>query len=254
MRCAAAGRRCRRRMKRPATLLLLLALGPSGCAELGLEVPALEGVLGTRAGGDAGLSSSQIVSGLKEALRVGTDRAVATTSRSGGFLDDALLRIALPDELETTARAARMVGFGAQVDELEVTMNRAAERASGEAKGVFWDAVSKMTIQDATGILNGGDDAATRYFRSATEDTLRARFEPIVTSAMQQVGVYRAYDNLASRYGALGLLGDPKASLNDHVTDGTLDGLFSVLAGEEKRIRRDPAARTTELLRQVFGR
>lgn len=240
-----------RRLRRLGALLPWLALAAAGCAELGLDASSLGGVLSP---GDAGASRSQVASGLKEALRIGTERAVASTSRPGGFLDDARLRIALPDGLATTARAARMVGFGAQVDALEVTMNRAAERASAEATTVFWDAVAKMTIPDAMGILNGGDDAATRYFRNATEQTLRARFEPVVTGAMQQVGVYQAYDGLAARYGALALVGDPKAMLNDHVTSETLDGLFSVLAREEKRIREDPAARTTALLREVFGR
>jgi hypothetical protein len=246
---------CRRRVRSLGPLRALLALASLaglGCAELGLDAAAVGDLLGT--GGGAGPTRSQVAAGLAEALRVGTERAVATTSRPGGFLDDPRLRIALPDELQTTAKAARAIGLGPQVDALEVTMNRAAEEASGQAVQVFGDAIGRMTIQDAFGILNGGDDAATRYFRQATEDSLRAHFEPVVASAMQEVGVYRAYDGLVSRYGALGLLGDPRASLDAHVTQATLDGLFSVLAREEKKIREDPAARTTALLRQVFGR
>ena len=235
-------------------VLCLFAIAGFGCAELGIDASVVDDILAsTGTNGGSGLSQSQVVSGLKEALRVGTERTVATTSSEGGFLDNSLLRIALPDQLQTTAKAARLVGFGSQVDSLEVTMNRAAEQASGEATEVFWEAVKEMSIQDAYGILNGGDDAATQYFRGATEDSLRARFEPVVTSAMEQVGVYQAYDGLTSSYSALGLLGDPKASLNEHVTTGTLDGLFSVLADEEKKIRDDPAARTTDLLKQVFG-
>lgn len=249
-----AGRGRQRRLRASRGLLLPLGLAVSGCAELGIDGSVLGDIFGTQTGGGTEPSRSQIAAGLQEALRVGTQRAVATTSKPGGFLDDSLLRIALPDELQNAARAARVVGLGAQVDALEVTMNRAAERASAEATQVFWDAVAKLTIQDALGILNGGDDAATRYFRGSSENALRARFAPVVASAMSQAGVYQAYDGLASRYAALRLLGDPKAMLDEHVTNETLDGLFSVLAAEEKRIREDPAARTTALLRQVFGR
>lgn len=201
----------------------------------------------------AGLSESTVVAGLKEALQVGTERTVATTSKSGGFLDNPLLRIALPDELDTMAQGLRAVGMGSQVDQLEVTMNRAAETASGEAKTVFWDAVTSMTISDAMAILNGPNDAATTYFRGRTEDSLRTRFEPVVDGAMKQVGLYQAYDQLLGQYQLLSLFQNPTVELNRYVTDETLDGLFQVLATEEQKIREDPVARSTDLLRTVFG-
>ena len=161
------------------------------------------------AGGSSGLDRETVVSGLKEALRVGTERSVSRTARPGGFLDDSLLRIALPEELDTVAQGLRALGLGAQVDALEVSMNRAAERASGEATDVFWQAVSSMSVSDAFGILNGPQDAATRYFRDRTENTLRTRFTPIVDRAMQEVGLYRSYEAVVSRTRALPLLGCP---------------------------------------------
>lgn len=242
--------RCRPKIRQGLSSLVLALLCPA-CAELGLDPAAMEQILGATSG--AGLDESTVVAGLKQALEVGTERSVALTSQQGGFLDDPLIRIPLPDELETMGNALRSVGLGSQVDALEVRMNRAAEQASAEAKEVFWQAVQGMSISDAYGILNGPDDAATVYFRDRTEGSLRERFEPVVERAMEQVGLYRAYDALLSRYRALSLFSNPSVELNRYVTDETLDGLFSVLALEEKRIRTDPVARSTELLRKVFG-
>ena len=203
----------------------------------------------------SGLDEGTVVSGLKEALRVGTERSVARTSRMDGFLADELIRIHTPESLRTMTQALRTVGFGARVDELEVAMNRAAERASGEAREVFWAGIRQMSVADAWGILNGGETAATDYFRATTQDALRARFAPIVEAQMQAVGLVRLYDDLVARYRALpltGLTAQPP-DLRQHVTQGALDGLFLVLGQEEARIRQDPAARTSELLRRVFA-
>jgi hypothetical protein len=239
---------------RPLLAVCLLASAHLSCAELGIDPAMVEQVLATASGTQgSGLSENTVVAGLKEALQVGTERTVSSTSQRGGFLDNPLLRIALPEELDTMAKGLRAVGMGGQVDQLEVTMNRAAETASGEAKTVFWDAVKSMTISDAMGILNGPDNAATTYFRGRTEGSLRERFSPVVDGAMKQVGLYQAYDNLLGQYQLLSLFQNPTVELNRYVTDETLDGLFQVLAGEEKRIREDPVARSTDLLRTVFG-
>lgn len=205
-------------------------------------------LLGRGPGSEAGVAA-----GLKEALRVGAERAVAQTSRPGGFLNDPRIRIGLPGELESAVKGLRALGLASAADDLEVTMNRAAENAAREATAIFWEAVSGMSIADAYSILRGADDAATVYFRGRTEDTLRQRFAPVVRSAMSQVGLYRAYDDLVGRFRVLEAVASPKVELERYVTDETLDGLFAVLADEEKRIRTDPAARTTELLREVFG-
>lgn len=226
------------------------------CAQLGIDPAMVEQVLaaaGAQGSQGTGLSENTIAAGLKEALTVGTERTVATSSKPGGFLDNPLVRIALPDELDTMASGLRAVGLSSQVDQLEVSMNRAAETASSEAKAVFWDAVGSMTISDALGILRGPDNAATTYFRGRTENQLRQRFTPVVDSAMEQVGLYQAYDQLLGRYQALSLFKNPTVELNRYVTDETLDGLFTLLAGEEKKIRDDPVARTTDLLKAVFG-
>ncbi len=193
------------------------------------------------------------VAGLKQALEIGTRNAVGLTSRENGFLDNPLIRIRLPGALDKMATGLLAVGFGAAVDELEVAMNRAAERAAGEATDVFWQGIRQMTFSDAVGIVNGGDTAATEYFERTTRDTLRARFEPIVSAKMDEVGVIRSYDQLAGRYEAIPFANKPSFDPRDYVTDKSLDGLFAVLAEEERKIRTDPAARVTPLLRKVFG-
>jgi hypothetical protein len=238
------------------TIALALALG-LGCAG-GTGVAELDRALATAglSGGGAGLDESTVVAGLRDALRVGTERAVSATSSPGGYLANQLIRIHTPESLESMTSALRAVGMGAKVDELEVSMNRAAERAAGEATSVFWNGIQQMSFQDARGILSGGDTAATDYFRRTTSDELRARFSPIVEEKMAAVGLVKLYDDLVSRYRAIpltSLAGQPP-DLREHVTEGALDGLFTVLGQEEARIRRDPAARSTELLRTVFGR
>jgi len=199
-------------------------------------------------------SPSSDALGLKEALRIATERAVQSTSQTNGFLNDPKIRIGLPGALGKLAKALRAVGMGSQVDELELAMNRAAEKAAGEATPIFVDAISQMTFQDATGIVTGGDTAATDYFERTTSEPLRVRFQPIAEQAMQNVGLAKQYDQLVSRYTALPFASKPKLDLPSFVTDRTLAGLFTVIGEEEKKIRTNPAARTTELLRHVFGR
>jgi hypothetical protein len=237
----------------PLVLLSVLALG---CAEGGANLAGLESVLSSGGVPSAALDSATVVAGLKEALRVGTDRTVSSTSRLDGFLANELIRINTPESLSTMTRALRTVGMGSQVDELEVAMNRAAEQAAGEAASVFWSGIQQMSIQDAFGILEGGDTAATDYFRRTTSGELRARFAPIVEEKMSAVGLVKLYDDLVGRYRAMPLSAFTQAppDLREHVTDGALSGLFTVLGQEEARIRQEPAARSTELLRKVFGR
>lgn len=216
------------------------------CAPLGAD-PALSGLLWRR-------NSEEIVAaGLREALQIGAERSVARTSRPGGFLDEPRVRIPLPPQLERIAKGLRALGFGATIDDLEVGMNRAAERASGEAAGLLTAAVASLTLEDAHAILNGPDDAATQYFRGRSEAALRERFAPVIDAAMREVGAYRAYAELRTRNRVLALLPDPTLELDRYVTERTLDGLFAMIRDEERRIRHDPVARTTELLRRVFG-
>jgi hypothetical protein len=218
----------------------------SGCASF--DASRLGGLLG---GG--GLDESTITAGLREALEVGTGRAVATVSVRDGYLGDPDRRIPLPVELQSAAGKARQLGFGAQVDEFETAMNRAAEAAAGEALDVFAGVLRTMTWQDARGILEGGDDAATAFFRRRTEDELAARFRPIVEDKMGEVGLVNAWNRVQDAWKLLPLGDKPDLDLAGYVTGRALDGLFGELAAEERRIREDPAARSTELLRKVFG-
>jgi Protein of unknown function (DUF4197) len=233
---------------------LVLGLAVSGCVETsgGELVGSVLRSLSTSGAATAGLDESTVAAGLKEALQVGSERAVAATSQDNGFLSNKLIRITMPDELSMMATTLRSIGFGGQVDAFEVGMNRAAERASAEAEPVLIDAVSQMSLTDAMGILQGGDTAATDYFRGKTSDTLRAKFTPIIKEKMGQVGLYNQYNQLMSSYTSLPLVNKPSFDLDTYVADQGLDGLFTVLAQEEQSIRSNPAARTTELLKKVF--
>lgn len=203
--------------------------------------------------GDGALDESTVAAGIKEALRVGTERSTASTSKLDGFYKNALIRIALPEQYEGVARTLNSIGMGSYVDDFERSMNRAAERASGEAIDVFWSAIMQMSISDAFGILNGGETAATDYFRGKTTTSLTVRFQPIVTEKMEEVGVYNIYNDLVAKYNQLPISKPEAVNIDEYVTARTVNGIFSVLEGEEKRIREDSAARTTALLRRVFG-
>lgn len=232
-----------------ATALLCGALA-GGCADLDLQ-KVEDFARAVR--GDAPLDTATVDSGLREALRVGIERAVRLTSREGGFATEPAIRLAVPEELSGLANALRRVGLGGKVDELELLMNRAAERASGEAADVFRRAIAEMTLADVFSILEGEDTAATEFFRGRTEAALRSRFRPIVDEKMGELRLYREYTELVRLAETFHPTAEP-FDLADRITDETLDGLFEMLGREERRIREDPVARTTELLRRVFGR
>ena len=201
----------------------------------------------------AGLSNDKIIAGLKEALQVSSGNAVALTGKPNGFLKNEAIKILLPPKLQTVGKGMRMLGMGAQVDELEVGMNRAAEQATPEAKQIFISAVKKMSFDDGRKILTGNDTAATEYFKRTSSADLMAAFSPIVNRSMQRVGVVQQYNNvLASAPGGSSLAG--QFDLNKYVLGKTIDGLFLMLGEQEKKIRKDPAAQTTSLLKEVFGR
>jgi len=201
----------------------------------------------------SGPSNDKIVAGLKQALQVSTGKAVAVAGKPDGFLRNEAIKILLPPKLQSAGKIMRMFGMGAQVDELEVGMNRAAEQATPEAKQIFIAAVKKMSFDDARQILTGNDTAATEYFKRASSADLTEAFSPIVDRSMQRVGVVQQYNRvLASAPGGTALAG--QFDLNKYVVAKTLDGLFLMLGEEEKKIRKDPAAQTTSLLKEVFGR
>lgn len=231
-------------MNRPTCLLLISLLLLTGCAGLTESVNrALE----------QPLDSETVAAGLKEALRIGTERSTDKTSTTDGFNGNPLIRVAMPDQYAGVAEAIRNIGFGSHVDAFELSMNRAAEEASGEAVEVFWNAITQMTIADAFGILEGDDTAATDYFRRQTTAELRGRFQPIVVAKMEEVGVYNYYEDLTGYYRLLPISKPEPVDLDEYITERTTRGIFLMLEKEEKKIREDPAARTTELLRKVFG-
>ena len=199
------------------------------------------------------LSNDKITAGLKEALQVSTTKAVAETGKPDGFLKNEAIKILLPDKLRTAGTGLRMLGKGPQLEELEVGMNRAAEQATPQAKQIFLDALMKMSFDDARRILSGNDTAATDYFRSKCSTDLKTAFTPIVHRSMQNVGVIKQYSQLTQNSMAGTLLQDRGFDLDGYVVGKTLDGLFYMLGQEEKQIRKNPAAQTTNLLKEVFG-
>jgi Protein of unknown function (DUF4197) len=204
----------------------------------------------------AGLPDAKIGDGLKQALQVGTEQAVSLTGKTDGYLANQAIKILLPEQLRTVEQGLRLVGQGAVVDEFVVSMNRAAERAAPAAKSVFWDAIAAMSIDDARRILQGSQTAATDYFRDKTTTRLSEAFAPSVSQAMNEVGVTRQYKSMVDSVKALPFGGSAASSfdLDRYVVGKALDGLFLMVGEEEKKIRTNPAARTTELLKDVFGR
>jgi hypothetical protein len=209
--------------------------------------------LGGGATGAATLSDGKIAEGLKQALQVGTGNAVALTGRVDGYLANEAIKILLPDNLRTLERGLRLVGQGAVLDEFVVSMNRAAERAAPAARTIFVDAITVMSFDDARRILQGSDTAATQYFREKTTTQLTTAFTPTVQKAMDEVGVTRRYRELTTSVRSLPLGGAESLDLDRYVVGKALDGLFTVVGDEERKIRTNPSARVTDLLKDVFG-
>lgn len=215
------------------------------CAALG---PALS----ASAALDA-LSSKDAAGGLRAALSKGIDVAVAQLGARDGFLKDPKVAIPLPSALEKADEVLGRVGMGGKADELKETMNHAAEQAVAQAKPIFKQALTHMTLADAKGILTGGDDAGTQYFRRTTSAQLTEKFKPIVAAENAKLGLTAKYNEYAGKAAQFGLLSAEDANLNDYVTAKALDGLFSRIADEEHAIRKDPLGQTSALIKKVFG-
>ncbi|MCJ7772873.1 MAG: DUF4197 domain-containing protein [Desulfobacterales bacterium] len=230
-------------------MVLLAIFFIGSCAGLEETVGIAMNVLGS----SEGLSESDIVKGLKEALNIGTGNAVTFVSKTNGFYKNSNIKIPLPESVQKVEKALRVVGYGKQVDEFELSMNRAAEKAAPEAKSIFWNAIKDMKFADAGKILKGSDNEATLYFKDKTSDRLGSIFQPIVHNTMSTVGVTRSYQVLESKVDSIPFAKDIASfDLDQYVTGKTLDGLFYMLAEEERKIRKDPAARVTEILKKVF--
>lgn len=194
------------------------------------------------------------IAGIKEALALGTESAVKNLSQVNGYFGDQAVKILMPSSLQKVAEVASMVGYQKQVDEFILSMNRAAEAAAPLAAKYFGDAIRAMTLDDVRGILGGGDTAATQFFRAKTQDKLYTAFKPTVTQKVGEVGATRAYQDMMGRYNSVPLVNKQSLDLDDYVTRKSLDGLFYMVGVEEKKIRTNPAARSTELLKAVFGK
>ncbi|TDJ60852.1 MAG: DUF4197 domain-containing protein [Nitrospina sp.] len=219
----------------------------SGCAELNQMARSLDASLKT--GG-----TDNTIAGLKEALSVATANAVLDVSKINGYLQNQAIKILLPEEIQKTMKVARKIGLGRLVDSFEESMNQAAEKAAPEARAIFLDAVRNITFDDALKILNGGDTAATDFLKSKTYNTIHAAFQPLIARSMAQVGVTRLYQQVMGPVQALPFQKPVTLDLDAYVTGKALDGLYFVVAEEEKKIRTDPSARVTALLKDVFGK
>ena len=200
------------------------------------------------------LSNADIVAGLKEALEVGTTNTVDLTGHVDGYFGNAAIKILLPSQFQNVEQGLRVLGQGQKVDELVLAMNRAAEKAAPAAKDIFWSAIKGMSFDDARKILNGGDTAATDFFRSKTTPQLTSAFRPAVSKSMNDVGVTRQYKDLVARFDAIPFARSQTFDLDGYVVDKGLGGLFHVLGDQEKDIRTNPTARATDLLKEVFKR
>ncbi|SPD75646.1 conserved exported hypothetical protein [uncultured Desulfobacterium sp.] len=209
---------------------------------------------GLNVGKQSGLSDAKIGDGLKEALKIGAQNTVNITGKTDGYFLNQAIKILMPEKLKTFEQALRVVGYGPQLDEFILSMNRAAEKAAPFAKDILWDAISEMTFEDARKILSGNDTAATSYFKGKTTKKLTAAFKPIVSNSMNEVGVTRQYKDLVGRYESIPFVQKESFDLDSYVVKKALDGLFHVLGQEEKKIRTNPTARVTDLLKEVFGK
>lgn len=199
------------------------------------------------------LTAGEISDGLREALKVGSQRVVDQVGQTDGYNGDTNIHLPLPDSLKKVQSALELAGMSSMLDDLELRLNRAAEAAAPKAKALFLDAISEMSLEDAEKIYNGPDDAATRYFQGKMSGPLAKEMEPVVNQSLSDVGAIQSYDQVMGEYRNIPFVPDAKADLTDYVVDKGMDGIFYYLAQEEAAIRKDPLKRSTALLQKVFG-
>ncbi len=242
-----------------AAILPLLVIGDAGSQSI--KDTLRDQLLGPRTS-TSNLNEGDAASGIKEALAQGVDRSIRQLGKPDGFFRDQAVKILVPEKLRRAADLARQLGAGKKVDAFELSMNRAAEKAVPAAAGIMSDAVRQMTLQDAIGLVRGGDTSATDFFRRTSEEKLYTAFRPLVEKQTAEVGVTKKYKDFSKKAGGNALAGallggsngNTNLDLDDYVTREAIDGLFHVIAEQEKQIRRNPASRTTDLLRRVFSK
>ena len=200
------------------------------------------------------LSDSKVASGLKEALKIGAENAVKLTGKTDGYFGNQAIKILLPKNLQPLQKGLGAMGYQSKIDAFVLSMNRAAEAAAPSAEKIFADAIVAMSFEDAKKILSGNDTAATDYFKKKTSEQLAAAFQPYVEKTMSENNVTQQYESLTGELKSIPFMKSEDLDINKYVVNKALDGLFYMLAEEERKIRQNPAARTTDLLKEVFGK
>lgn len=239
-----------------SAVVLLTSFTLQSCAQ-GINIKDIknqvENTVNTVTGGNTNLSNDEIIRGLKEALNVGTNNSTAKASQLDGYYKNPLIKIPFPPEAQQVKTTVENLGMKPQVDKFVMTLNRAAEEAAKEAKPIFVNAITSMSIQDGLSILKGNDDAATQYLKSKTQAELNAKFSPVVKRAIQKVELTKYWKPIVTQYNKVPFVQKVNPDLDKYVTDKALEGLFKLVAEEETKIRKDPAARISDILRKVFG-
>lgn len=237
-------------MKKIFFLFLCIPVLSVSSSPAGLLDDVMKGLNSPSAASD----DSTIASGLKEALSIGTGNAVKSVSQADGYFGNEMIKILMPKKIQNVAEVLKKVGYQQQVDDFILSMNRAAEKAAPMAASFFIDAIKEMTFDDAKKILAGGDTSATDFFKEKTHDKLFTAFKPVISSSVNEVGATRSYKDMMSQYESVPFLPKESLDLDNYVTNKALDGLFYMVGQEEKKIRTNPAARVTDLLKSVFGK
>lgn len=233
-------------------ILFLLAIGFGACTSAQIN-QTLGDVNKTLGGSSAPLTTAEVAQGLKEALIKGISTGADLVSQLDGYFKNPEIKIPFPPEVQKVEERLRQIGLGNEVDKFVMTLNRGAEDAAKEAKPIFIEAIRAMTIQDAWAILRGENDAATQYLKRTTSGLLKEKFKPVIQNSLNKVNATKYYGDIVTRYNQIPFVQKVNPDLDDYATDRAIEGLFLMIAKEEKNIRENPVARTTEILKRVFG-
>lgn len=236
-------------MKNIQIILLAILLGACTTAQINQAISNAGGALG----GEAPLTTDEVANGLKEALIKGISNGADVASQMDGYFKNEAIKILFPPDVKRVEEKLRQIGLGNEVDKFVMTLNRGAEDAAKEAKPIFISAIRSMTIDDAWAILKGDQDAATQYLKRTTSAQLKQKFSPVIQNSLDKVNATKYYTDLVNTYNKVPFVEDVNPDLNDYATDKAIEGLFVMVAKEEKEIRQDPLARTTDLLKRVFA-
>jgi len=231
--------------------IIVLGIVVVGCTSA--QITQTMGDVNKALGVDAPLTTAEVTEGLKEALINGITNGSNLASQLDGYFKNPEIKIPFPPEVRKVEDKLRQLGLGGEVDKFVLTLNRGAEDAAKEAKPIFISAIKSMTIQDAWGILKGESNAATEYLKRTTSSQLKMKFQPVIQSSLNKVNATKYYGDIVNTYNKIPLVEDVNPNLDEYATDKAIEGLFTLIAKEEDKIRRDPLARTTDLLKRVFG-